>query len=114
MKVHEAIQILETMPAGADVNFMQLELAYERNGKMKKDEIEKYLACNAVKARGFENFLKPCNYVCAIYVNNPRSYRMNFNEAFEYAYVDCGSYFDVYKLKAKTVELRVEAGNDAG
>ncbi|MBQ7976266.1 MAG: hypothetical protein IJ300_11330 [Clostridia bacterium] len=110
MKVHEAIRMLETMPAGEDVNFLALECAHEREKKLKKKEIEDFLLRHAKKAVGYEDFLTASGYICSIHVNNSRNCTINFDEAYEYAYVDCGGFFDIYKIGAKKVEVEVTIG----
>ena len=112
MKVHEAIHILETMPAGADVNVIALEAAVERTKAIKKREVEEMLAVKATKAKGYESFLKPHMYVQSVYVDNPRE--VNFEDVYNYAYVDCGGYFDVYKTGVKEVNVEVIVGNTYG
>lgn len=112
MKVIEAIQVLETMPAGADVNVMALEAAVERNKNAKKAEIEEKLAKHAVQARGYESFLKASNYMCSVYVNNTRNTDVNFDDAYTYVYVDCGSFFDIYRTGYKEPEVQVTLPNE--
>ena len=95
------------MPAGAEINVTALEVMVERNKKAKKEEIEEEIAKHAVKVRGYEAFLKASNYVCSVYVNNQKSCKVNFDDAFNYAYVDCGGCFDVYKLGFKEPKVQV-------
>lgn len=110
MKVYEAIQMLETMPAGAEVSAVVLEAAVERNKKVMKNEIEEMLARHAVKAIGYESFLKPAGYVRSVYINYPRSHRINFDDAYDYVYVDCGGFFDIYKRGYKEPKVEVTIG----
>lgn len=111
MKVHEAIQMLETLPAGASVNWLALEAAHERGKEIKKNELEKNLSEHATRAMGYEGFLTASRYMQSVYVNAPASWNVRFDDAYSYVYVDCGGFFDIYNMgpkEAVIVEVKVD------